>query len=220
MAPNDPDRSDRSDRPDTAPDAPGARRRRRRAKLKAEIFEAAMTLFAEKGYDHVTVDEIAAAAEIAKGTFFNYFPTKEHVLVEYRHALLDDAHAYGASLDGDSARELVKAFHRRLARNVCAEGSRYDMVLREVVARPHLIAHDREYQGRYRPYFERFIAIGKRSGEIPADCDPGLLMETLRDLWTGTSITWMLEAPDEPLETLVDRKIDFVFDLLDTRARK
>jgi AcrR family transcriptional regulator len=192
-------------------------RRRRQARLKAEIFRVAIELFAKRGYDHVTIDEIAAAADIAKGTFFNYFPTKEHVLLEYRHQLLDDIHAFGDALEGDSARELVHAYFRALSRRVRAEGERYEMLFKEIVARPHLIALDRSRQGRYRTHFDRFLETGKRTGEIPGHCDVELLAETIRDLWTGTSVTWLLENPSSSLESLVLRKIDFLFDLLDTR---
>lgn len=195
-------------------------RRRRRARLKAEIFDVAVDLFAKRGYDAVTVEEIAVAADIAKGTFFNYFPTKDHLLVEYRHMLLDEIHAYGDALEGDSARELVRAYFRALARRVTSEGRRYEMLFKEVVARPTLMALDPSRQGRYRRHFDRFIETGKRSGEIPASCDTRLLAETFRDVWTGTSVTWLLETPSASLEALLIEKIDLLFDLLDTRSDK
>lgn len=48
--------------------------RKKGQKTKRKIFNTAMKLFKEKGYDNVTVDEIVAGAEIAKGTFYIYFP--------------------------------------------------------------------------------------------------------------------------------------------------
>ena len=42
-------------------------------------------LFAEHGFDAVTVDQVAAAADVAKKTVFNYFPTKEDLVFEYVH---------------------------------------------------------------------------------------------------------------------------------------
>lgn len=44
---------------------------------KQLIFIQAIKLFKEKGYDHVTVQEIASTCGIAKGTFFNYFSKKK-----------------------------------------------------------------------------------------------------------------------------------------------
>lgn len=57
-------------------------RARKRAATKHAIQEHALRLFAEKGYDATTVEEIAAAAGVSHMTFFRYFPRKEEV-VEY-----------------------------------------------------------------------------------------------------------------------------------------
>ncbi len=62
-----------------APIASG-RRARRQAETRERIFRCAMQLFAESGFFHTTVEEITQAADVGKGTFFNYFPSKEHVL--------------------------------------------------------------------------------------------------------------------------------------------
>ncbi|MFF6999564.1 TetR family transcriptional regulator [Streptomyces sp. NPDC008313] len=47
------------------------------------IRATALAMFEERGFDAVTVDEIAAAANVARGTFFNYFESKEAVVVTY-----------------------------------------------------------------------------------------------------------------------------------------
>jgi len=48
---------------------------RRRATSRAELEQAAFALFAVRGFDATTVDEIAAAAGIGRRTFFRYFPS-------------------------------------------------------------------------------------------------------------------------------------------------
>ncbi|MEU9367062.1 TetR family transcriptional regulator [Streptomyces avermitilis] len=58
-------------------------RARKRVQTWRTIRAAALTLFEERGFDAVTVDEIAAAANVARGTFFNYFESKEAVVVTY-----------------------------------------------------------------------------------------------------------------------------------------
>jgi AcrR family transcriptional regulator len=58
-----------------------APRARRRARLAAEIEAVALELFASRGFNAVTIDEIAAAADISQRTFFRYFATKEEVVL-------------------------------------------------------------------------------------------------------------------------------------------
>ncbi len=59
------------------------RRERRRLETRERIYRAALQIFAERGYLETTVEDITEAADVGKGTFFNYFPTKEHVLATY-----------------------------------------------------------------------------------------------------------------------------------------
>ncbi|MBU5441116.1 TetR/AcrR family transcriptional regulator [Paenibacillus sp. MSJ-34] len=68
-------------------------REARKKQLKERIAYEAIELFKQKGYDNVTVEEIASVCGIAKGTFFNYFPKKEHVLLQLADSymtLMDD----------------------------------------------------------------------------------------------------------------------------------
>ena len=66
----------RESRPDTA--APAKRSRRKEAR-PAELLEAALALFVEKGYAATRVEEVAASAGVSKGTLFLYFPSKEEL---------------------------------------------------------------------------------------------------------------------------------------------
>jgi hypothetical protein len=64
----------------------GDRRQRRSAETRERLFHAAVRLFAEKGFAETTVEDITNAADVGKGTFFNYFPSKEHILIDFRPA--------------------------------------------------------------------------------------------------------------------------------------
>jgi TetR/AcrR family transcriptional regulator, cholesterol catabolism regulator len=67
---------------------PGSRRERRKLEVYRRIHRAAVTLFRRQGYEATTVEQIADRADVAKGTVFNYFPSKEALL----HALSADIH--------------------------------------------------------------------------------------------------------------------------------
>src|SRR5437899_7865208 len=66
----------------------------KKARTRREIADSAMQLFAQRGFDHVTVAEVAAAAGVSEKTVFNYFPTKEDLFwdeVPEREAALVEA---------------------------------------------------------------------------------------------------------------------------------
>src|SRR6266436_10142973 len=80
-------------RPHHPADAPD-RRQRRSAEIRERLFGAALKLFAEKGFVETTVEDITNAADVGKGTFFNHFPSKDHILLafgEMQLAKLQDA---------------------------------------------------------------------------------------------------------------------------------
>src|SRR5579863_1463527 len=59
------------------------RRERRSAETRDNLFRAALHLFAEKGIADTPVEDITNAADVGKGTFFNYFPSKDHILIAF-----------------------------------------------------------------------------------------------------------------------------------------
>jgi AcrR family transcriptional regulator len=61
---------------------PSDRRSRKRLATRQGISVAATHLFLERGFDHVTVDEIAAAADVGRMTVFNHFPRKEDMFFD------------------------------------------------------------------------------------------------------------------------------------------
>src|SRR6266436_9704654 len=71
--------------PDTITPIALGLRERKKLKTKEAIQREALRLFHEQGYEETTIEQIAAAAEISPSTFFNYFPTKEDVVLFDRY---------------------------------------------------------------------------------------------------------------------------------------
>lgn len=67
---------------------PGLRERKKQRTREA-IFDAAMHLFADRGYDHVTMAEIARAADVAPATVFTHYASKEDLVYALRHEVND-----------------------------------------------------------------------------------------------------------------------------------
>ena len=120
-------------------------RERKRAARRERILREAIALFADRGIDSVTVDEIAVAADVGKGTVYNYFKAKEDIIVAFLLELDREALAAmpGLAAEAASAAEALdaaawsllgnKADHHRfvrvfLARLVSADGFADDLI--------------------------------------------------------------------------------------------
>jgi AcrR family transcriptional regulator len=73
--------------PEAQPDREPGLRERKKQRTRMAIFEAAMHLFADRSYDHVTMAEIARAADVAPATVFTHYASKEDLLYALRHEL-------------------------------------------------------------------------------------------------------------------------------------
>jgi AcrR family transcriptional regulator len=62
--------------------APTTRRAEQKQATRARLFDIAMRLFDQRGYEAVNIDDIVRASKVARGTFYFHFPTKEDVLYE------------------------------------------------------------------------------------------------------------------------------------------
>lgn len=100
--------------------AAGMTRRQEQAqRTRKALFECALRLFREKGYDSVTVDDITQAAGTAKGTFYTYFRTKSDIIIEEFRTIDDFYRHYQRNLFRyDTAEKKILAFVRAQMRYV------------------------------------------------------------------------------------------------------
>src|SRR5438477_5606953 len=102
-----------------------------------------MRLFVQKGFDHVTVHEVAEAADVSEKTVFNYFPTKEDLFfdeVDEREAALV------AAIRGRKSGESIPAALRRHQGTDCGRmcTTGFAAFARLIEESPHLRAKERE----------------------------------------------------------------------------
>jgi AcrR family transcriptional regulator len=89
-------------------------RERKKEQTRQRIAAVALRLFAERGFDAVTINEIAEAAEVAKATLFSYFPTKESLVLQGVGG--DGLAGIAAGLPpGQTFLEALRAHYRALA---------------------------------------------------------------------------------------------------------
>jgi AcrR family transcriptional regulator len=93
-----------------------SRRERKKLETKANILGAARHLFEEKGFENTSIEEITERADVAKGTFFNYFTSKESLLTGIAEEEIEDLVYYVEEelADTTGAVEKIKLLLKRL----------------------------------------------------------------------------------------------------------
>jgi AcrR family transcriptional regulator len=91
-------------------------RESKKLRTRQEIADRAMQLFAKRGFDHVTVAEVAAAADVSEKTVYNYFPTKEDLFFD---EVPEREAALVAAIRGRTPGESVLEALRRLQSAEC-----------------------------------------------------------------------------------------------------
>lgn len=117
----------------------GSLRDRRRAELLSQIQRTAHRLFAERGFEAVTTEDIAAAAGVSISTYFRYAPAKEGLLVDpAREAAAEIVGSYSTRPPYESAAEALIQLFVTHAREVGAAGN-FDTWGHAVATAPHLL---------------------------------------------------------------------------------
>jgi AcrR family transcriptional regulator len=135
--------------------------------------ETARRLFTERGFDAVTVDEVAREAEVSRKTVFNYFPTKEDLFYSGFEAFQE--HLLGAVRDREPGESIVGAFTRFI---VESQGpltggdadaiERLYEVNRVIAESPALLEREHRIYAGYTDALAALIAeeIGARPGDV------------------------------------------------------
>jgi AcrR family transcriptional regulator len=160
------------------------------------ILEAGIECILERGFDQATMDDIAARADVARATVFNYFPEKEKFLSAYLNR----------------RRKLVRELlERETADGVEAATQLYDAM--ELLARLNegRVAEVRTLLFAWRRtggsaatvpdtghVLARVIESGQKAGQLRTDSNPYAIGALLLDAYIGVLLRWLPDEGDEP----------------------
>ena len=170
------------------------RRQRHRAEIRERLFRAALDLFAQKGFAETTVGDITEAADVGKGTFFNYFPSKDHILLafgEMQIGKLEEAIRIARSTN-----EPMPQFLRSLGVRMTQEPTRNPAIIRALLQAYLSTTPVREamidLQNRVHALHTQMIQLGQDRGEICSDLPASEIAYVFRQTIFGTLLIWSL----------------------------
>jgi AcrR family transcriptional regulator len=177
---------------------PQGRRERHRTETRERLFRAALRLFAERGYLETTVEDITEAADVGKGTFFNYFRTKEHVLATFGGERLA---AFERALELAKAGPVLPVL-RELASDLAGQSTENPALLLAIYSAHASCAPVRaELRKRLltgRKLLAQIFAIAQERGEVRRDIPAAELARLVQIALFGITLAWAMN-PDSSL---------------------
>ncbi|PWV59846.1 TetR/AcrR family transcriptional regulator [Plasticicumulans acidivorans] len=177
---------------------PTGRRERKRQQTADAIADTAWQLFESEGYATVTMEAIAAAADVAKGTLYKHFPVKEALLRHRFHRELAEA-LTDLLTELDALPSAAARLHAFFARSAEWSQTRRDYLPHYLRYRLNEPCNERLQQQRsgLEDIFTRLIAAGQRSGEFRAQPSAAVAAQYLSFLQLGALMRWLNEPAIE-----------------------
>jgi AcrR family transcriptional regulator len=197
----------------------GDRRQRRSAETRERLFNAAVHLFAEKGFAETTVEDITNAADVGKGTFFNYFPSKEHILIAFSDMQLGKLERFVEAARNGT--EPMRSFFRTMSEQMTSEPAKKPDVIRALLqanlSSSSVRSVMREKNSRGESLLSQLVEVGQERGEFRRDVAPLELARVFRQTTFGTLLLWSVYG-DDSLADRMNRAIDILWTGFSPRA--
>jgi len=181
------------------------RRQRRAAETRVRLFRCALQLFAERGFPNVTVEDITEAADVGKGTFFNYFESKDHVLGVMAEIQLGKVRE--AVTLAESGKPTIYSVLHRLFLRVAEEPGRSPDLARALIssflasAAVRRLIDGNMCEGR--KMVAQVVAAGQKRREIDSRLKKDKVALQLQQAFMGTLLLWSLHG-QPALETRLE----------------
>jgi AcrR family transcriptional regulator len=157
-------------------------RERKKERTRQLIAETARRLFGERGFEDVTVAEVAGAADVSEATVFNYFPTKEDLFYSGLEAFEEELLSTIREREGSES--VLAAFGRfileprgLLASRDPETPERLAAIVRTIVESPALLAREQRILARYTDSLA--AVIGAETGARPDAIEPRVAANAL-----------------------------------------
>ncbi|VVB86379.1 Bacterial regulatory proteins, tetR family [uncultured archaeon] len=193
-------------------------REKKKIETKNKIFEVSGRLFKEKGFENTTIDEITKEAEIGKGTFFNYFPTKEALLLYFVEQ--KDELTYSL-IEIETARSIPTKDKIKNLLVFLAESYETDKELTKLLIFEYIkyirstglkSGEDQSRHHRLSKILHDFLEDGVKKGEVKGGIDVKIAAETLTAVYFHSVMVWLWSENDYSISEDISGMIDLVFE--------
>jgi len=182
-----------------------------REQLRHRIYEAAIEVFRERGFDGAAIEEITARAGVAKGTFFNFYPAKADVLADYYRAVDAPIIALREAMDPSAPETALAGFAAKVEEVLRAEGPLLLDLLRAALSNAHLREIDYASGDADEARFATYLEKARGIGALDPGIDPARSAGVILDIWSGAMRRWIQARGEVSLAAMFAKKLHVVF---------
>lgn len=163
-----------------------SRRERKKKETREKIFSNAMQLFRLQGFTATSVEQITQHADVGKGTFYNYFPTKEAVILEFSRRTCKDLVNNGRQKPSLSTRQRLGTLLQDWAEFMIND--------REIAWVTVRNREGADYDLSLHYGLLAILTVGQQNNEISSEFDPAFLAESLEGMMVQHFIRWFVSG--------------------------
>ncbi|TCS93225.1 TetR/AcrR family transcriptional regulator [Hazenella coriacea] len=188
-------------------------RETRKRELKEQIFLQAVQLFKERGYENVTVQQIASACGIAKGTFFNYFSKKEEILLYLGESQIE---LFNRSMERHQGiqhpKEQIERVLSDLLLRFTEHGELMKLAVLEIMKSAYLIENESKSILQLKQSIVAMIDHAKQNGKLSNHWNSEVIASTIVSIYFHTMMSWSLHDQNSKISDLFQQHLDVVWE--------
>lgn len=193
-------------------------RPRRSEHTKESILERGIDLFSEQGVHGTGLKQILDAVQVPKGSFYNYFDSKEHFVAEVVESYTNRSMAQvEAFLEGNTAsatetfKQLFELLTKMFELDNCVKGCLVGSLAAEVAGSSELCRLSlQKGMQRWHALLAQLVEQGQAEGEFRSDMSKEVLVELLWCAWEGGILKMKIEGQSDALRRVVRNMMSLV----------
>ena len=175
---------------------------------KHKLLTVSKDLIISNGYENVSVSQICKCCNVAKGTFYNYFESKNDIVV----SILQDINEvmFSELMWSEEKTPIIRLTEYQtyyLGKVVYSQGKRVTREIFRIICDKELKSND-FYSYKHQDYLVKTIEQGQKDGSIRTDMDADTIAHLLQDINFGIMMRWCCGENSEDISTSSKRNID------------
>lgn len=192
------------------------RRERKKRETRQKIFNAAIKLFKQYGFEATTIDMISEEADVARGTIFLHFPSKEAILAHWGYVRIQEIEERREEWDyGDSCKQRVLRIYKILNEVNIQNYDFIKVLIESSMKHRKVLESEKNIYVELRELFADLIEDAQEKGRLKTKFNPLVAANMLENIYYNALYDWVRSDGGWPLEEIMEEKVSIVFEGLD-----